>query len=350
LEEGKMKMEILLYDSRFFKKLMVGFGGAFLIMSCQGAWAQEKAANASDDPVLLKNEWVEVRKSDYDAMLARIPGGGKGVSNDQKTIIRVLSRLLRDKTLAAQARAEKLDQDPKVKAFLAMEIEQFYAKLRVDQIEKKAGEAFAKTEAVYAARAPEIYLANKKKYETLEQVNAAHILFDLKQRNQEEGLKLAQEVRAKILAGEDFGKAAKQYSDDSGSASQMGELGWFSYGEMTPEFSKAAFALKKAGDISEPVLTPFGWHLILFKERKEAGALSLEDAKKIIMEEQKQKFVSEYVSKEIAKINDDSKAVLNEAAIDALYIAPPPAERMKELLQEVQGSGEKKSGGEKSEK
>jgi peptidyl-prolyl cis-trans isomerase C len=329
----------------FCKKWVAGFCGVFLALSAQGLWAQ--TAKAADDPVLAKNEWAEVRKSDYETALSLFPeGSGARVSNDQKMIIRVLSRLLRDKTLAAQARAEKLDQDPKAKAFLASETERFYAKLRVEQIDREGGEAFAKREADYVARAQEIYLANKKKYETPEQVNAAHILFDIKQRSKEEGLKLAQEVRAKIVAGEDFGKAAEQYSDDKGSADRKGDLGWFSYGEMVPEFSKAAFALKKAGDVSEPVLTQFGWHLILLNGKKEAGLLPFEEAKKSIMEEQKQKFIEEYRNNELAKVDDDPKVVLNESAIDALYIAPPSSEVKRKLLEEAQQKNE----GEKSGK
>jgi parvulin-like peptidyl-prolyl isomerase len=329
----------------FGKKLMTAFGGILLALSCQGAWAQGKATDTTSDPILVKNEWTEVRKSDYETLVSRMPGNVRGrLSNDQKGIITLLSRLLRDKTLAAQARAEKLDQDPKVKAQLAAEIDRFHAKLRVDQIEQEAGEEFKKKEAEYEALAHDIYLANKKKYEFPEQVKAAHILFDLKQRSQEEGLKLAQEVRAKIVAGEDFGKAAQQYSEDTGSARQMGELGWFSHEQMVSEFSQAAFSLKKEGDVSEPVLTQFGWHLILFQGKKEAGLLSFEEARKVIMQEQRQKFVEDYRNKELAKIDDDPKAVLNEKEIDALYIAPPSPEAMKKLIGEAQQkSDEKKS-------
>jgi parvulin-like peptidyl-prolyl isomerase len=348
--EGKTKMEILFRNNGFYRKLIAGFGGVFLVMSCQGSWAHEKTANAASDPVLVKNEWVEVRKSDYETALLRLPGNMRGgFSNDQKRIIQLLSRLLREKTLAAQARAEKLDQDPKVKALLAAESDKLYARLRLDKIEQEAGEAFAKKEAEYTARAPEIYLANKKRYEIPGQVKAAHILFDLKKRSEEEGLKLAQEVRAKIVAGEDFGKAAEKYSEDAGSASAFGELGWFSYEQMVPEFSEAVFSLKKEGDVSEPVLTKFGWHLILLEGKKEAGLLPFEEAKKGIIEEQKQKFVEDYKNKEIAKIEDDPKAVLNEDAIDALYIAPPSQQEIKQILENMKGA-ENKSGKEKSNK
>ncbi|MCL2310454.1 MAG: peptidylprolyl isomerase [Proteobacteria bacterium] len=346
-------MESSFCRSVFYRKLIAGVAGVFLMMLCQGLWAQEKST--SDDPLLAKNEWVELRKSDYETALMRFPDDvRKRVANDQKAIIKILARLLRDKTLAAQARAEKLDQDPKVKAILASEIERFYAKLRVDKIDQEGNAAFAKDEAIYAARASEIYLANKKRYEVPEQVKASHILIDLKRHSEEEGLKLAREVRAKIVAGEDFGKAAQQYSEDAGTINALGELGWFSYEEMVPEFSEVAFALKKEGDVSEPVLTKFGWHLIRLEGKKEAGLLPFEEAKDRIMAEQKQKFVEDYRNKELEKINDDPKTVLNEEVIDALYIAPPSRQEIEQILKNMKSDGgkddEKKGGEEKSGK
>jgi peptidyl-prolyl cis-trans isomerase C len=330
----------------FCKKWVAGLGCVLLAMFCQGLWAAEKEnpSKAPDDPVLIKNEWTEVRKSDYETALLRLPEDTRGgFSNQQKRIIQLLSRLLRDKTLAAMARAEKLDQDPEVKAQLAAEIDRFHTLLYMAKIDRDAAEAFAKKEADYAARAQEIYLTNRKNFELPERVEAAHILFDLKQHSKEEGLKLAQDLRAKIVAGEDFGKAAERFSEDKGSASRMGELGWFSRGEVVPEFSEAAFALKKVGDVSEPVLTDFGWHLILLKGKKDAGLMPFDEAKPNIINEQRQKFIEEYRNKELAKINDDPKAVLNEAAIDALYFAPPSPEKMRELLLEAQKSSEKKN-------
>lgn len=65
-----------------------------------------------------------------------------------------------------------------------------------------------------------------------------------------------------LLNGADFAEMANKYSDDKRSAARGGEMPWFSAGRMIPEFSKAAFALKKIGDISEPVETDFGYHII----------------------------------------------------------------------------------------
>jgi len=66
----------------------------------------------------------------------------------------------------------------------------------------------------------------------------------------------------RVLVGDDFGKLASEYSEDRGSAARNGELPWFGAGRMVPEFEKAAFALKEIGDVSEPIQSAYGWHII----------------------------------------------------------------------------------------
>tara|TARA_Y100000310_G_scaffold160852_1_gene160753 strand:+ start:87 stop:365 length:279 start_codon:yes stop_codon:yes gene_type:complete len=69
------------------------------------------------------------------------------------------------------------------------------------------------------------------------------------------------EILDKIKNGEKFGKMAKQFSTDSGSAKRDGSLGYFGRGKMVKEFENAAFALQ-AGQISEPIKTQYGYHII----------------------------------------------------------------------------------------
>jgi parvulin-like peptidyl-prolyl isomerase len=86
-------------------------------------------------------------------------------------------------------------------------------------------------------------------------------------RAEEEALALAQDIRRRLDAGEDFTSLAVQYSDDSGSKATGGELGWYGRGEgFVPEFEDAAFALEP-GQISDPVKTQFGYHIIQVEER-----------------------------------------------------------------------------------
>ena len=75
-------------------------------------------------------------------------------------------------------------------------------------------------------------------------------------------------IYARIKAGDDFGTLAKNYSMDKGSSVKNGELPWFGTGRMVPDFETAAFALKNVGDISKPILSPYGWHIIKLLDKK----------------------------------------------------------------------------------
>jgi parvulin-like peptidyl-prolyl isomerase len=113
------------------------------------------------------------------------------------------------------------------------------------------------------------YEAHKAEFE---QVHARHILIRVqgaqvpvrpgqKDLTEAEALAKAQDLRKRIQAGEDFAQLARQESDDAGSGANGGDLGSFRRGQMVPSFEQAAFTLQP-GDLSEPVKSPFGYHLI----------------------------------------------------------------------------------------
>jgi len=113
------------------------------------------------------------------------------------------------------------------------------------------------------------------------EVKVAHIMIATPKGTPEEDMKKAKEkasqVYEKAKAGQNFGDLAKEYSDDKGSASKNGELPMFGTGRMIPEFEKASFAIKNIGDISEPIQTSYGWHVIKLIEKK--GIASYDDVK-----------------------------------------------------------------------
>lgn len=100
------------------------------------------------------------------------------------------------------------------------------------------------------------------------QVHAAHILLATR-----DGADQAR--RAVTQEGKDFAEIARQQSTDTGTAPNGGDLGWFPKGMMVEEFEEVAFALQP-GQISEPVQSKFGWHVIKVIERDDARPLALE--------------------------------------------------------------------------
>ena len=119
----------------------------------------------------------------------------------------------------------------------------------------------------------EYFEENKESFNEEEQVKASHILV--------KDEKTAKEVIEKLNAGEDFAELAKEYSTDEGSAEEGGDLGYFEYGDMVEEFSEAAFNLEE-GEISEPVKSDYGYHIIKVTGKKEAKEATFEDHKEEI--------------------------------------------------------------------
>ncbi|TYS58810.1 foldase [Bacillus infantis] len=111
---------------------------------------------------------------------------------------------------------------------------------------------------------------NKDQFAQQEQVKASHILV--------EDETTAKEVKSKLDKGEEFADLAKEYSTDASNAESGGELGYFGKGEMEAAFEEAAFALK-ANEISGPVKTDYGYHIIKVEDKKEAKEAVYEDSK-----------------------------------------------------------------------
>ena len=121
----------------------------------------------------------------------------------------------------------------------------------------------------------EYFNENKDSFAQAAQVKASHILVDDE--------KTAKEMKEKLDKGEDFATLAKKYSTDTATSESGGELGYFEEGTMTDEFDKKAFSMKK-GEISDPVKTDYGYHIIKVEDVKEAKQASYKDSKAQVKE------------------------------------------------------------------
>jgi peptidyl-prolyl cis-trans isomerase D len=136
--------------------------------------------------------------------------------------------------------------------------------LRLDRSELAAGQEITEEQLQTA------YTAEVEAFEGQEQRRASHILLATgDERSEEDALALAEELRQRIRDGEDFEALAEEYSDDPGSADKGGDLGFATRDTYVPPFEKALFALEQ-GELSEPVATDFGVHLIRLEGVRQA--------------------------------------------------------------------------------
>ncbi|MDQ0976484.1 foldase protein PrsA [Neobacillus niacini] len=127
---------------------------------------------------------------------------------------------------------------------------------------------------------------NKDSFGEAEQVKASHILVA------DEAT--ANEIKQKLADGADFAELAKEYSTDEGTKENGGELGFFAKGTMVTEIDDVAFTLP-VNEISDPVKTDYGYHIIKVEEKKEAKEANFDDSKKEIKETLiQQKMETEY--------------------------------------------------------
>lgn len=209
--------------------------------------AAPAATAPAGDPVLVIVNGTPIRASEV-AMAEEDIGPNLPSMPPEQRKEYVLS-FLTDMTLIAQAaEAEKLDQTEEFKNRLAY--------VRTKALMEGMMQRSAKTAVTDEAK-HKTYEEFVKSAPPEEEVHARHILVDSEDK--------AKEIAAKAKAGADFAKLAKEYSKDS--AEDGGDLGYFTKEQMVPEFAAAAFKLDK-GQVSDPVKTQFGWHIIKIEDKR----------------------------------------------------------------------------------
>jgi len=276
----------------------------FLLAASLACGQQPPARTAgADDPVVLTIGNEKITQSQFEAMVATLPPQQRGQITTPEQRRKVAEQLAELKTLAQEARTQKLDQTPEVKVKLALQADQVLANAAYQAM----GSAPASEDAARA-----FYNGHK---EDFEEVTAKHILVRFqgsqaplrlgqKELTDAEALQKAKELRAKITGGAKFEDVAKSDSDDTGSGANGGDLGSFSKGRMVPEFEKAAFS-QPIGEVGEPVRSQFGYHIILVEKRE---SKPFEQAKAEIEQrlgpEQAQKGLEELKKKTTVVYND----------------------------------------------
>lgn len=267
------------------------------------ATAKPAPAAPAEPPVLTVNS-EKLTKSQFETLMSALPEQVRSRFNTPDSKKKLAQDVAELKAMAQEARRLKMDEDPILKAQISLQVEQMLANALV----QKAGKAAAPSEADLRS----YYDQNKQRYE---QVSGRHILIRFKgspvpvrdsgkDLTEEEALAKAQEIRKRISGGEDFADVAKKESDDSGSGAAGGDLGTFGRGQMVPPFEQAAFSLP-VGELSEPVKSQFGYHVIQIKEHKNQTFEEVRGAIEQSMgPERGRKFVEEVKQKATITLDD----------------------------------------------
>lgn len=161
-------------------------------------------------------------------------------------------------------------------------------------------------------------VSNAEVAQAYEEVKARHILIkipDGKDGDAKAKAK-AESILKELQGGADFATLAKKYSEDPGSKDQGGDLGFFGRGKMDPAFEKAAFALK-VGELSQPVKSQFGYHIIKVEARKEAKGAEFDKQKKDIRDKLLGQKQDEIFTNWFEGVRKESKIVIDDTQLAA---------------------------------
>lgn len=255
---------------------------ALLIGASAPAVAQDK------DPLVAKVNGVEIRQSDLKAAEEEA-GQLPPMTPEQKQDYMV--QFMTDMTLLTQAaEAKKMGQSDEFKR----KLEFSRKKLLMESLLQSSAK-----EALTDAAMQKVYDEAVKSMPPEDEVHARHILIRAAQGDEkasDEAKKKIDAIIVRLKGGEDFEKIAKENTEDPSGKTNGGDLGWFTKEQMVPEFADAAFNLKQ-GEISAPVHTQFGWHVIKNEGKRTKPAPSFEDVKPQLEQYVTRKAQAELVTK-----------------------------------------------------
>lgn len=234
------------------------------VLALTGAMLALAAPAFADGKVLAKVDGKDVTEADVALASSEIGPNLGSIPPEQRTAV-LVNYIIDNKLMAAAADKAGLGSD----ASMAARLEYYKGRALRDLFFDKSVAG-----AVTDAEAKAIYDKKVAEIKPVEEVHAVHILVEKKEE--------ADDIVAKLKTGGDFAALAKEKSKDTGSGAQGGDLGFFAKGQMVKPFEDAAWALQK-DEVSAPVQSQFGWHVIKLLEKRTKPAPAFETVKEGIL-------------------------------------------------------------------
>jgi parvulin-like peptidyl-prolyl isomerase len=279
------------------KKIAVGLILTVALMSCSKKGVEQKG------PFLAKVGNVTITQADYDREFKTLPEYAQQIFAGEEGKEKFLNEIINKEMLYQEALKKGLEKTPDFQK----KLEEFKKVTLITELFEK--EIISKAK-VSDQEIKDYYDKHKEELAPTTQIKASHILV----KTEDE----AKKVLERLKKGEKFGDIAKAVSIDKGSAKNGGDLGYFSKGQMVPEFEKAASSLQ-VGQISMPVQTQFGYHIIMVTDKKKGAPVEFEKLKGMISQRLSGEKQKEAFEQYIAELKKGYKVDINK---DALKSSP----------------------------
>ena len=296
---------------------------AVIVLLLSALVACSKKGAEQQGPFLAKVGDTRITQADLDRELKSLPDYAQQLFEGEGGKEKLLDEIVKKEILYQEALKKGIDKDPE----FTKKLEEFKKLTLVSELLEKEIMSKAK---VSDQDVKDYYEKHKEDFTTTSQIKASHILV----KTEDE----ARKVRERLKKGEKFEAIAKKESIDKASAKNGGELGYFSKGQMVPEFEKAAAGMKQ-GEISEPVKTSFGYHIIKVTDKKAGPVIEFDRIKEIILQRLSGERQKEAFDKYLAELKKTYTVEINKDALPKEK--PAPAEKPADTKDEPKAQEEK---------
>lgn len=275
------------------------------------------AAPLSPDTPLVEDPAIGVKVTalDFEGVLLRIPETARPEARSTyDRVATLVDQVYIPRLMATKARQAGIDKDPAVQRRLQQVQESLLTELYLQHFDKQVKMPDLEQ------RARELYKGNPSGFMKSEEVYVQHILVTLNGRTREMALERAKQVHAEVVAApaDQFTALAKRLSEDPDAKKNSGDLGWSSPVGFEVPFAQKLATMKVKGEVSEPVETRFGFHIIKFVDRKAAYIAPFADVQQRIMAREKESILKEQRDLLLKNLRDSDTVVVYRANVESL--------------------------------
>ena len=272
---------------------------------------------------------ITVDVADFEGNMLRIPENRRiEFRTSHERVASVIDNIFIARVFAARAREQGLDKDPAVQRRLQQLQEGLLADLYVQKLDKAAPAVDLEQ------RAREIYKADYASMTKPEEVYVQHILISLKGRTREMAAELARKVRAEAVApGADFLAIAAKYTEDPDARRNGGDLGYNSPKKLVEPVRAVVDKMDRKGEVSQPIESEYGFHIVKFIDRHKATPVKFEDVKKGLIEAERERMNKARLEEMVKAVRESKTVMVYPDNVDKLVVPIDPKELERKATQ-----------------